>query len=212
MSRLGRLPEPARAMVEALFDPGNRESAVEQLRQCGDPMPIGHRTALAGAFERLLLPHVELFIHRLYASGRGTSAVEFPPADALRATGENVVRLLRMANDGPMAEAEAHELAGLLDAAWLRFVAEAAAHRMYADLLREDAQLSSANDARAAGADARLIAEFRGYVERLAKPLHGSVTPDVNDLAKRFKRAKRLSERKWRRFRQLLKAGRIHTP
>jgi hypothetical protein len=221
-------------MLAVLFDPGERESALAALAQAGDPVPVGWRAGLADALEGRLLPHVEAFIGKLYESGRGRAAAEFDAADRLRECAGNVARILRLADDGALDAAAVAELADDLAAAWAEFAAEAAAHRMYADLVAEartlDRAQAKANSERQAVADTALLREFADWQAgrlpwQLAELKPGKRRPRVEladgtvlpakDRVQRFKRALKkrgLTERQERRLNRLLKEGRIPAP
>jgi hypothetical protein len=204
-------------MIEALFTPEFRESAVEQIQAAADPTPPTHRNGVASAIERLLLPHVERVIASVHASGRGLLASEFNAADALRSTAENTANFLRISAEGSLSEDEAAELADALDNTWLAFVAAAAAHRIYDDLLRDDKTLGAANDARAVDADLVALEKFSRWQASRRQQLTRNGAPlPADERLRKFQhaaqRTDRPSEREYRRLRKLLKAGRIPAP
>jgi hypothetical protein len=215
-------------MIAVLFDPGERESALTQLVQAGDPVPARWREGLATAFERQLLPHIESFIRKLYESGRGQSASEFESANDFRECVCNVVRTLRLSDGSSLDQAAAKELTDDLDQAWNRFAAIAAAHRMYSDLVDDGRALSRAqaraNTQRRDEADAALLRRFADWQAGRLEWQEGKRPkirlPDGTPLPERkrvqlFKRALRtrdLTERNQRRLAQLLKQGRIPPP
>lgn len=214
--KAGRLSACDAEMLGALFDPGMRESALSQLRQADDPVPAGFRRSLADSIDQLLLPHAQQFIERVHASGRGINAVEFDAAVQLVAQLKRGAHQLRVAEGGLMSATEAAELAASLEAAWYRFMAEAAAHRMYHDLVEADASrsrnLTTGNSARRNSADDDLLAKFsRWQAQRRASLIIDGQPMSPDECVRRYLQKMRPTDRVRRRLNRLLKERRVPT-
>lgn len=127
--------------IFGLFCTGGMEHVCDLIKDSNDPAPKGWRTDLAGSLTTKLLPFVELMIDRLHESGRGYNAAEFDATNAFRICIENVAQSLAMSEGGTngsnYSNDETKKLADDLCNAWTKFIAYAAAHRMYDDLPRE---------------------------------------------------------------------------
>jgi hypothetical protein len=208
--RLGAFTAADAEMIEALFDPGKLDHAVDLVARAHDPVPRGHRAAVAAAIERELLPHLERYVAKLLESERGKWATEFDAATSFRQTAENIAKLLRLSDPSNMDRAEASEHADALSAIWARFMADVGADRMgvlFASLELHQQRSATANDARAQAADDAALADFTEWQTRAASQLGGLSAPER---VKRYKRAKRpLGDRKARRIDKLLREGRL---
>jgi hypothetical protein len=209
-------------MIEVLFQPEDRMSAVQAILEASDPISHDHYDALADTINRLLLANVDRYIDRLLDSGRGCTANEFDSAHKLRNNAENIIRRLRLSSDRPLSFFEAKEMADSLNLDWLTFAAEASAYRMYHDLLRADRAQALGNATRKDKADRDLLATFSAWQSRRRKTLTENGMPlPAEERVRRFKRAihffpndklaerRQTTEREYRRLRALLKAGRI---
>jgi hypothetical protein len=207
-----RLTADEHEMISILFEPGERESAIFQLRQAASPAPARFRASLARTIETRLVRQISRFLHRLLASDRGDQSEEFDAADDLRATAEHIAQALRLDEGAEMSGETAAELADDLERAWLRFSAEAAAYRMHTDFLRLDATLSRSNDARRADAEAGAMEKFIAWrSQRYLQRPPSAVTPSIDHEVRLYKNSKKIPDREYRRLRQLLKAGRLDT-
>lgn len=212
----GRISAADAPMVAALFDPGSRESAIAALRQLDDPVHPGARAAFSHTLERHLCTHLHAFIERLYASGRGSSAMEFDAADSLLRCAENTITALSVSGDAPMGSAEVTEIADDLERAWVQFVADASAHRMYDDLItdltRKTANMATANAQRQQKADDELLQRFLAWQTPKRALLRTKAGEPLTaaERVKRFKLSKKpFPDRDSRRLSRLLKSGKI---
>jgi hypothetical protein len=124
-------------MLFRLFDTGEMEHVCDLVRHLNDPVLNGERTGLSKSLRNNLLAPLNYFIGRLHESGRGINASEYPAADEFRSAVENVAGLLALSEGRSMDVHGASELADDLESSWTRFIAHAAAFRMYDDLPRD---------------------------------------------------------------------------
>lgn len=124
-------------MLFRLFDVVEMEHVCDLVRQTSDPVPNGYRTGLSERLRDLLLAPINCFIDRLYESGRGFNASEYPAADAFRTTVENLAQNLTLNEASSMDSRAASELTDALRSSWIEFIAQAGAYRMYDDLPRD---------------------------------------------------------------------------
>lgn len=183
-----------------LFDTFQMERVCELVEDSYDPAPEGHRGRLSQSLTRLLIQPIESFIERLYETGRGVNASEFEAADELRACAENVAESLATSDDGTCAKHEAGELADDLHRAWIKFIAYASAHRMYADLPREMEtnvrKTKPMREVRDAMAYAAQVDHLR-IIERYSELLAAEVRGKRKTLAKEFGLSESMISKIW---------------
>ena len=114
-----------------LMDVTEMGHVCELVRQSDDPVALGYRRSLADSLRETLLPPIEHFIDRLHETGRGFDALEYPAAVAFRSAVEGVAQNLALSEGGSLDHDVSNELAGELRAAWVEFIAFAAACFMY---------------------------------------------------------------------------------
>lgn len=124
-----------------LFDVAEMDHAVDAIAQTHDanyppkPSPwsgIRQRSGLSQTIDRVLRAPLDDLIGRILSSKRGANA-----ADAAQALYDAVAHTMRILARQKVTKSLAAKTARELRAAWLEFIAQGAAHRMYDDLPRE---------------------------------------------------------------------------
>lgn len=105
-----------------LFDTGEMEH-VHDLIASGERIQDG--------LLRLVVKPLRQLISRIFESGRGTSAPEYPAATSFLSCAETTASCLALSEGRDLEKEEARELADDLRTAWTEFIAHAGAYRMY---------------------------------------------------------------------------------
>jgi len=122
------------APLFALFDVGQMGYVCDLVRDNEYTAPCAHGISLATTLREQILEPADSFIRRLYETGRGTSALQYQPAEAFCKALENVVAYWEEGNPDPRA---AGGLANALRSSWVEFIAFGATCSMTEDLPRE---------------------------------------------------------------------------
>jgi hypothetical protein len=194
--------------VRALFDPGEIDEALAYLRELGRDAPPGHRSIFADTIDRLIVDPSNRYVSELNESRPGINYCVSGARRLIKA-GESASRMMRLSDESPSRPIDFASIAIELELAWSRFVCDILAGKK----IRDDRTLTAKNRSRQIEADAKIIDQFsfwqisrRESLTRDGKPL------DIAERVRRFKRAHpRLSDRKYRRLRELMKSDRLPT-
>ncbi len=192
--------------VRALFDPSEIDDALAYLRELGRDAPPGHRSTFAVTVDRLIVDASIRYINEIDES-RSEVNSSLLAARRLKLAGESVSRMLRLSDGSSPQAIDLSSLAVELELAWSRFVCDVLGGKK----IRDKRTLIAQNRDRKIEADAEIIGHFVSWQNSRRESLSRDGQPlDIAERVRRFKRAHpRLSDRKYRRLRELMKSDRL---
>ena len=189
-----------------MFDPSEIDEALAYLRELGRDALPGHRSSFAVTVDRLIVDASIRYINEIDESRSEVNSSLFA-ARRLKLVGESVSRMMRLSDGSSPQAIDSSSLAVELELAWSRFISDALGGKK----IRDEQTLTSENRVRKSEADSELIYEFSNWQKtRRISLLRDGEPIDIEERVRQFKRAHpRLSDRKYRRLRELMNSGRL---